>query len=559
MKQLLLALGLGIWLVSPVQAAEIIKANTELCDLSLTGEIRQGDAKELDRQKANWRSKGGYAGDGLKLCLDSPGGSLSEGLELFEMIWAQNIKTHVLPGANCESACALAFLGGSYLLGTGVTREMRREIWPDGRLGFHGPRLVFPANIKFPGDQVSKAFDVAMEIAAQVYEINRLQDRENGALTDHLVHRFLNTSPDDMYFIDTVGDVILSEIGLNGVDYSNAVTPGAIRNVCNNIYLKGEFPLVQGHTESIHKDFTSAAALNRRLLDYEVDDFTIEVEQLDGLIRGFAGPYPITHRSDRIGCFVSISEGLANFEYEDFDPDEGEISVEISRYYAIRENDNFSFSGWLNEGETIEVRDVAPWYLLDFATPLSDLPKSAAYHSARRQYAQQSGKEPSIVATTAADFVSFPGFDLPGGDVGLVRNATLETCRQSCDADDKCTAYTHDRWNNLCFLKSAADTSNLIYVQPKADSYIAPSFAALIRSARTNIVMKKRNNKAFFDSPYYDFESSSFSQCASFCAEEDKCLGVNFSGNLCEMFDHPEVYNDRLGTQIGLKLQQLPE
>jgi len=445
------------------------------------------------------------------------------------------------------------------LLGTGVTREMRREIWPDGRLGFHGPRLTFPANIKFPGDQVSKAFDVALEIAATVYEINRLQDRESGALTDHLVHRFLKTSPDDMYFVDTVGDVILSEIGLNGVDYSNAVTPEAIRNICNNVYLKGGFPLVQGHTESIHKDFTSAAALNRRLLDYEADEFAVEVEQQDGLIRGFAGPFPITHRSDRMGCFVSISESLADFEYEDFDPDDGDITVKLSRYYAIRESDDFSFSGWLDEGETIEVRDVAPWYLFDFATPLSDLPKSAAYLSARRQYAQHSGKEPSFVTPKAADFVIFPGFDLPGGDIGLVRNATLETCRQSCDAEETCTAYTHDRWNNLCFLKSATDASNQIYVQPKADSYIEPSFAARIRSARTNIVMKKRNNKAFFGSPYHDFGSSSFSQCASFCEEEDKCLAVNFSDNLCEMFDHPAVYNDRLGTIIGLKHQQLPD
>ncbi|KAE9625915.1 PAN domain-containing protein [Parasedimentitalea maritima] len=556
MKQLLLAMSLCIGLPPSAQAADITTTVSELCDLTLTGEIKTGDAKELRHRRDTEQV---YVDGSIKLCLDSPGGSLIEGLKLFEEIWGMNIKTHVLPGAQCESACALAFLGGSYLMGTGLTREMRREIWPDGRLGFHGPRIIFPPKVKFPGDQVSKAFDGALEIAAQVYELNRLQDRENGALTDHLVHRFLSTSPDDMYFVDTVGDVILSEIGLNGVDYRNAITNNAVRNICNNRYLKGGFPLVRGKTETIHKDFTSTAALNTALLDYEASEFTVETRPENGYIYGFAGPYPISHRSERIGCFVSFPESIRNFNEEDYDPDYGEITVSISQYYALRDNDTFSYEGWLAEGETVEVNHVAPWYLFDFGTPLSDLPKSAAYHSARRQYVQHSGKEPLITAPKAADFVVFPGFDLPGGDIGLVRNANLETCKKSCDTAEACTAYTYDRWNNLCFLKSAAATSSQIYIQPKADSYVTPSLAARIRSARTNVTMKKRTNKGFPGNPYRDFGSSSYSQCASFCQDDKKCMGVNFADNLCEMFDHPEVYNDQAGTEIGLKHQQLAE
>ncbi|MEY8099538.1 hypothetical protein AB9F29_19310 [Falsihalocynthiibacter sp. S25ZX9] len=386
MKSFLLRLGLLVGLIGPVQAGEFTKVSSQLCDVILTGQIEKGDTEELREQRKNWVREDEFDTDGLKLCLDSPGGSLSEGLKMFELIWDWNVKTHILPGARCESACALAFLGGSYVLGTGLTREIRREIWPNGRLGFHGPRLIFPAEQQFPGDQVSNAFKVALELAAQVYEINRLQDRENGALTDHLMHQFLKTSPDDMYYIETVGDVILSEVGLNGVDYNNTVTKDAIKNVCNNVYLKGRFPLVRGYSESIHRDFTSAIELNNRLLEYEDDEdyeFTVEFSQGDGMIRGFAGPFPITDRSYRMGCFVSIPESLENFEYEDFDPnDGGDIIVQISEYYALRETDVYSFSTWLDEGETVEVRNVAPWYMLDFSTSLSDLPKSEAYFQA---------------------------------------------------------------------------------------------------------------------------------------------------------------------------------
>lgn len=555
LKQILLTLGLCTWLASAAQAAEITEVSSELCDFSLTGEIKNGDAKELRRSRRAVQEF--VNGSSIKLCLDSPGGSLTEGLKLFKEIWGMNIKTHVLPGAQCESACALAFLGGSYTMGTGQTRAMRREIWPDGRLGFHGPRLIFPAEQSFPGAQVSKAFEVALEIAAKMFELNRLEDRGDSALTDHLLHQFLLTSPDNMYDIETVGDVILSDITLNGVDYSNIDVKEVFLNVCNNIYLEGEFPLLEGHTETIHRDFTSTAALKRSLLKDQSDSsFAIRIEQDGDLYKGVVGPYFIMQMNQRIYCFSTFRD--RKFAFDDYETSL-DNEVLLSLFNGTPESGEFSYKRWVEHGDTVEVRSVPPWYMLDFATPLSDLPKSAAYHSARRQYEQHSGRKTSFTAPSAAEFVAFPGFDLPGGDIGLIRNANLATCKQSCDAKESCSAYTYDRWNNLCFLKSATSTSSRIYIQPKADSYVTPSLAARIRSARTNTTMKKRSNKAFPGSPYRDFGSSSYSQCASFCRDAEKCRGVNFSNNVCEMFDHPEVYNDRAGTEIGIKHQQLAE
>ena len=57
--------------------------------------------------------------------LNSTGGRLQEGLKLHDLIVERRLGVHT--SRSCESACALAFLGGS-----------PRTLGPDARLGFHG-------------------------------------------------------------------------------------------------------------------------------------------------------------------------------------------------------------------------------------------------------------------------------------------------------------------------------------------------------------------------------------------------------------------------------------
>jgi hypothetical protein len=65
------------------------------------------------------------SGDGLVM-LDSPGGDLWPGLEIGRAIKLMGFDTLVPAGASCESACALAWLGGA-------SRYMAAE----GAVGFH--------------------------------------------------------------------------------------------------------------------------------------------------------------------------------------------------------------------------------------------------------------------------------------------------------------------------------------------------------------------------------------------------------------------------------------
>jgi hypothetical protein len=86
-----------------------------------TGEILDGDAERFLKAL---QSSQVSSTDDIFLFLDSPGGSLSEGIKLGGAISDFNVKTYVgrqtsddplkpLPG-QCSSACVFAYLGGSY-------------------------------------------------------------------------------------------------------------------------------------------------------------------------------------------------------------------------------------------------------------------------------------------------------------------------------------------------------------------------------------------------------------------------------------------------------------
>lgn len=107
----------------------------------LSGSIEAGDT---ERFRAYFESKAD--GFGFSVALDSPGGSMMEGMLLGEYFRATGINTIVarypirpagmedfdysgldsIPGAQCSSACALAFLGG-----------VDRSIDKGGAIGFH--------------------------------------------------------------------------------------------------------------------------------------------------------------------------------------------------------------------------------------------------------------------------------------------------------------------------------------------------------------------------------------------------------------------------------------
>lgn len=108
-----------VWFASSLSAASIYTLSTPDGEpyAVLTGDIRWGDAKQLDRfLDANPHLD--------TIMMASPGGVAAEAYEIGRVLSYYNMKAFVAEGTWCLSACATAFLGAS-------------EYKIDGVLGFH--------------------------------------------------------------------------------------------------------------------------------------------------------------------------------------------------------------------------------------------------------------------------------------------------------------------------------------------------------------------------------------------------------------------------------------
>ncbi|AZO35493.1 MAG: hypothetical protein EOS76_11845 [Mesorhizobium sp.] len=153
----------------------------------VTGPIERGDAQ---RFKDYWE-KNAYDSWHFVVSFDSPGGNLLDGLEIGRFLRKVGAGTEVqryppsdpdhpypegLPGAECYSACALAFMGG-----------VERNIPEGGTIGFH----------QFYGGAGSST-DEAMELTQQISALIAGYLREMGAKPE-LFEIMSGTSPGKMF------------------------------------------------------------------------------------------------------------------------------------------------------------------------------------------------------------------------------------------------------------------------------------------------------------------------------------------------------------------------
>jgi hypothetical protein len=106
--------------------------------ITLRGEVVQGDAgrfedlakdiceKHLDREIRS-----------ITAALDSPGGDYIEGLQLGNLFWRSGHQTLIKAGAECYSAAAFAFLGGTFFHAVGGWSP-DRVVEVGASVGFHG-------------------------------------------------------------------------------------------------------------------------------------------------------------------------------------------------------------------------------------------------------------------------------------------------------------------------------------------------------------------------------------------------------------------------------------
>jgi hypothetical protein len=133
------------------------------------------------------------------LCLNSLGGSFAEGLAIAKNI-ENGSKTLIPGGAQCYSACAIIFMGGSFWE-EGMYYP-RRKLSVHGKLGFHAPYMVLPDH-NYSSEALASAYKLGLQSVAEMIEIGQGIDHES-AIPPAIIYELLKKGPDEAYMVDTV-------------------------------------------------------------------------------------------------------------------------------------------------------------------------------------------------------------------------------------------------------------------------------------------------------------------------------------------------------------------
>ena len=226
--------GLALWHPQVVTAATVERYSDPVmgCSILLSGFITEGDSIKLAELAQEMNEEGSFR---HRICFNSPGGSFVEGVRLAQTIQeTMGLGSAIADGHICESACAIAFMAGGWAGGEEDDRSVKPIMHPHSRLGFHAPSIEVQTG-QYTELQVKKAWNVAIQAVSEIVNMQKTINY----IPANLFFAMLSTSPDSMFYIDTVEKAILYDIAIFPVGLNFASSRRAFENLCN---LNSEIP-----------------------------------------------------------------------------------------------------------------------------------------------------------------------------------------------------------------------------------------------------------------------------------------------------------------------------
>jgi hypothetical protein len=152
----------------------------------------------------------------------------------------------------------------------------------------------------------------------------------------------------------------------------------------------------------------------------------------------------------------------------------------------------------------------------------------------------------------ARSWITLRGRDIFGGDYSEVKDGTQPACEEKCRTDAQCKAYSFDRWNRICYLKSSV---GMVRLDPRIVSQVLASLKLTEQSSEP--VMVPKRNKGFPDAGYTQSKTDNYDKCNSLCLMDQDCSGFNYrqTDHVCTLIQFPSEYQTVVGTDLGYKIQ----
>lgn len=534
-----------------VTAADFTKSESSDCRIQMRGQIVKGDLDRFKQIDAKLPiSDRGDTTEANTVCLDSPGGSLSEAGRLAAYFYTKGVGTVVHDGQECLSTCSFMFM-----LGMAQGEEIafvNRKLHPNAKLGFHRPEISLDETKDYKGAAVVKAFNIAILSTMDLLEIsnNKKPFSQDPMVDVDLLKFVFSHRGSDFFYIDTIDKVgrwqikilnldpeLLPELNIEGAwnscenqfrwqaDISDKFTPYKlypedtyrIPKIFNSKQGEVVFDVVGSNNGLVE-----AGCILRReydaILSCGTDDYR-------GAVLG-EGRCDRSNHNEKQG--VHFNSLLSMFHPET------KIST-LTKYVSSAKQIEDNLQAFYKRGDEAQNNQNAATLTIQ-PTPAGN--------------AEQGGKRWS----------NYAGFDLKGGDIYVERGVTSQDCLSICQGDGNCSAATYDRWNRICILKDINSSAKLMLLQPKTDTFMLGELQQNdIQASQSHAVFKRRNDRNFPapNNAYVSFQAADEYACENSCSGDVQChaYGYNKSRAQCSLHNLPGEYFPKSGSVIGIKEQ----
>src|SRR4029077_2858656 len=126
--------------------------------------------------------------------------------------------------------------------------------------------------------------------------------------------------------------------------------------------------------------------------------------------------------------------------------------------------------------------------------------------------------------TPAARYRTYQNRDIEGGDIAApMKQVDLPVCISACQTNRQCRAFSYDKWNRYCFLKSQIGALSL---DPRSVTGVAEN-APPPAMATGPITMERYRGKGFPGAGYRTL-GGTFETCEAACRTDQACVAFTF-------------------------------
>jgi hypothetical protein len=153
---------------------------------------------------------------------------------------------------------------------------------------------------------------------------------------------------------------------------------------------------------------------------------------------------------------------------------------------------------------------------------------------------------PKPAPVNTRNFTLYDGRDVAGSDYRTItQDTSQDACIEQCKQDNRCVAFSWDRWNNYCFLKQAVP--GLARIDPQSMAAVA-SGERQPSDSNAPLAIERFYNTEFRDKPYATTKDGSYGDCEHTCRTDSRCEVFTYQtqAKLCNLIRRPYQYY-RLG------------